>query len=394
MVILLQSLEMFKVLPFILIILLPCKNMQAQTQDSARGKIPKLVLGTDESLVLQGTKTAEKTDSLNHPEFKIGAYVSSYYAYYDDEIESNDFVQFPTLSPRNNQFALNMALVTLEYKSKFLRSNIGLHYGDVAESTWPANFKLIQEANAGFRIHEKLWFDAGFFKTHVGIESFQPRENITSSMSLVNYHEPYYFSGAKLTWYVGNQLSLQANVFNGYSNYSDNNANKIFNFSAVYSPNDRLSMTYNFLTSDESPSSEKRSHQRYYNNFYVSIVHRKFTVGLELNYGWQKNSLKADSTKPATVYSGLVVGKYQALKKHAVYARLENFSDPDQVLSSNVDIGNYINGLTAGYEFKPQKNAAFSIEWRRLESDNLIFKQGNYMLNQRNEFIVCLDLWF
>lgn len=394
MVILLGNLEMFKVLPFILIIILPCKSLQGQINDSVRTKSPKLVLGTDENPVLQGTKTAEKTDTLSHPEFKIGAYVSTYYAYYDDETEVNDFVQFPTLSPRNNQFALNMALITLDYKSKFLRSNIGLHYGDVAESTWPANFKLIQEANAGFRIHKKLWFDAGFFKTHVGIESFQPRENITSSMSLVNYHEPYYFSGAKLTWYVSDKLSLQANVFNGYSNYSDNNKNKIFNFSTVYTPGDKLSMTYNFLTSDESPSNEKQSHQRYYNNFYISFTQQKFTLGLELNYGWQKNSLKTDSTKHATVYSGLLVGKYQVFKKHAVYARLENFSDPDQILSTNVDIGNYINGLTAGYEFKPQKNAALSVEWRRLESDNLVFKQGNYILNQRNEFIVCLDLWF
>lgn len=156
MVILLGNLEMFKVLPFILIIILPCKSLQGQINDSVRTKSPKLVLGTDENPVLQGTKTAEKTDTLSHPEFKIGAYVSTYYAYYDDETEVNDFVQFPTLSPRNNQFALNMALITLDYKSKFLRSNIGLHYGDVAESTWPANFKLIQEANAGFRIHKNF----------------------------------------------------------------------------------------------------------------------------------------------------------------------------------------------------------------------------------------------
>jgi hypothetical protein len=369
----------------------------AQNIDSSAKKsvfLPKIAINTDSNLIFNGAKITREIDSLAHPELKIGGYVSTYYAIYDGETETNGLVQFPTLAPRNNQFALNMALITMEYKSKFLRGNIGLHYGDVAESTWPDNFKLIQEANAGFRIHKKLWFDAGFFKTHVGIESFQPRENITSSMSIVNYHEPYYFSGAKLTFYATSKLSLQANVFNGYSDYSDQNKNKIFNFSTVYNLNDNISFTYNFLTSDESPTSEKISRQRFYNDFYFTITKNKFTVGIEANYGTQRNSLKADSTKTASMYSGLIVAKYQFVKKVAVYGRLENFSDPDQILSTNVDIGKYINGTTVGVEYKPQKNAALSAEWRILESDNLIFKQGNKVLNQRKEFILCLDLWF
>ena len=372
--------------------LLFSQNTDSLTKN--RVVLPKILINTDSNLTFNGAKITSEIDNLLHPELKVGGYVSTYFAIYDDETENNGLVQFPTLAPRNNQFALNMALITMEYKSKFLRGNIGLHYGDVAESTWPANFKIIQEANAGFRIHKKLWFDAGFFKTHIGIESFQPRENITSSMSIVNYHEPYYFSGAKLSFYATSKLTVQANVFNGYSDYSDLNKNKIFNFSTVYNLNDNISLTYNFLTSDESPTSEKISHQRFYNDFYVTISKNKFTVGLEANYGTQRNSLKADSTKTASMYSGLIVAKYQFVKKVAVYGRLENFSDPDQILSTNVDIGKYINGTTVGVEYKPQKNAAFSLEWRILESDNLIFKQGNKILNQRNEFIVCLDLWF
>ncbi|MDO9000543.1 MAG: outer membrane beta-barrel protein [Bacteroidota bacterium] len=379
------------------IILLNSELFLAQNPDSLlknNSFFPEILLNADTNLTFNGAKITSQVDELTQAELKIGGYISTYYAIYDDEAESKGLVQFPTLAARNNQFALNMGLITMEYKSKFLRGNIGFHYGDVAESTWPANFKLIQEANAGFRIHKKIWFDAGFFKTHVGLESFQPRENITSSMSIVNYHEPYYFSGAKLTFYATSKLSLQANVFNGYSDYSDFNKNKVFNFSAVYSLNQNTSLTYNFLTSDESPTSEKTNHQRVYNNFYLTYSKNKFTLGLEANYGTQKNSLKSDSTKTATMYSGLIVAKYQLVKKTAVYGRVENFSDPDQILSTNVNIGKYINGTTLGVEYKPQKTAALSAEWRILESDNLIFKQGNKTLNQRNEFILCLDLWF
>jgi len=377
----------------LIISLLFLKNLSAQELDTTTNKL-KIIFEPDSNLVFSGTAINHHLKKLVYPEIKIGGYVSTYFAWYDDETKSNEFVQFPTLAPRNRQFALNMALLSMEYNSKNTRGNIGLHFGDVSQSIWPENFKFVQEANAGIKIFKKFWLDAGFFKTHIGLESFQPRENITSSMSILSYHEPYFFSGAKLTYLVNDKLTLQANVFNGYSDYSDQNDNKVFGFSTVYTMNDNFTLTYNLLSSDESPTAANKSYQRFYNNFYLLYTKNKVTFGLELNYGTQKNSLKTDTTKTASVYSGLIVAKYQLNSKIATYGRLENFSDKDQILSQTVDIGKYINGTTIGVEYKPQKNAAFSAEWRVLQSEKLIFKQGNYNLNQRNEFILCLDLWF
>ena len=377
----------------LIISLLFLKNLSAQELDTTTNKL-KIIFEPDSNLVFSGTAINHHLKKLVYPEIKIGGYVSTYFAWYDDETKSNEFVQFPTLAPRNKQFALNMALLSMEYTSKNTRGNIGLHFGDVSQSIWPENFKFVQEANAGIKFFKKFWLDAGFFKTHIGLESFQPRENITSSMSILSYHEPYFFSGAKLTYLVNDKLTLQANVFNGYSDYSDQNDNKVFGFSTVYTMNDNFTLTYNLLSSDESPTTANKSYQRFYNNFYLLYTKNKVTFGLELNYGTQKNSLKTDTTKTASVYSGLIVAKYRLNSKIATYGRLENFSDKDQILSQTVDIGKYINGTTIGVEYKPQKNAALSAEWRVLQSDKLIFKQGNYNLNQRNEFILCLDLWF
>ena len=369
------------------------KNLSAQEKDTTSDKL-KIIFEPDSNLVFSGAAINHHLKKLVYPEIKIGGYVSTYFAWYDDETKPNEFVQFPTLAPRNKQFALNMALLSMEYNSKNTRGNIGLHFGDVSQSIWPENFKFVQEANAGIKFFKKFWLDAGFFKTHIGLESFQPRQNITSSMAILSYHEPYFFSGAKLTYLVNDKLTLQANVFNGYSDYSDQNDDKVFGFSMVYTINDNFTLTYNLLSSDEAPATATKSHHRFYNNFYLLYTKSKFTFGLELNYGTQKNSLKTDTTKIASVYSGLIVAKYQLNSKIATYGRLENFSDKNQILSQTVDIGKYINGTTIGVEYKPQKNAALSAEWRVLQSDKLIFKQGNYNLNQRNEFILCLDLWF
>ena len=387
---------MKRILSFLIILLINYSFFAQNTDSLAKSHkiLKKISFNSDSDMVFNRSRIVFELDSLMHPELHIGGYVSTYYSTNDDDNLSNGFVQFPTLEPRKNQFSLNMALISMIYTSQNFRGNITLHYGDVPESSWPKTFNLIQEANGGFRIYKKLWFDAGFFKTHIGIESFQPRENITTSMSIVNFYEPYFLSGAKLTYYASSKLSLQLNVFNGYNEYLDDNKNKAFGFSAAYAVNKNISINYNVLTCDESPDSSLTKHQRVYNNLYSTLQYNKFTLGMEANYGMQKNSLKTDSTKTAFMYSGLIVAKYQLLKVLAPFARLETFNDPNKILTSNLDIGKYIRGVTFGLEFKPQKTVSLNAEWRLLESDNLIFRQGNKNLNQRNEFNLCLDLWF
>lgn len=371
-----------------------CLSAYSQQDSTTKPKKHRIIISADSSTVFKGNRIAEKEDTSLHHTIKIEGYVSSYYAHYSDENESVGFVQFPTMAPRNNQFGLNLAQVGLEYKSKLLRSNITLHYGDIPESVWPKTFNLIQEAHAGFRITKGLWLDAGFFRTHIGVESVQPRENVTSSMAVLTYYEPYYLSGAKLTYEVTPKLSLQINVFDGYNEYLENNKNKALGFSALYEVNDDIAITYNFLTCDETPDNVKTKHQRYFNNLYATLVFNKFSLGLEANYGWQNNSLSTDTTKIAPFYSGLAVAKYQFIKKLAAYARGEYFSDYNRVLTGTTNIGNYIKGTTVGFEYKLLKNSALSLEGRILESDNLIFKENNYNTNQRYEIIACLDVWF
>lgn len=354
----------------------------------------KLAIETDSNVVFTGTRIISKTDTNEFHKIELNGYVSSYYAHYSDEIENNGFVQFPTMAPRNDQFGLNMAQIGMEYHNQNLRSNITLHYGDIPETNWPKPFTLIQEAHAGVKLIKNLWLDAGFFKSHIGLESIQPRENVTSSMSVIDYYEPYYFSGAKLTYQLNSKLSLQINAFNGYNTYIETNRNKALGFSALYDVNDNISITYNLLSCDETADDVKTKHQRFYHNLYGTFKLNKLSLGVEANYGTQKNTQLTDTTKTASMYSGLLILKYQAIKKLAIYGRGEYFSDKNRVLTGKTDIGSYIYGATGGVEFKPIKNVALSAEYRLLQSENLIFKTDGYLTNQRDEYIICLDVWF
>jgi hypothetical protein len=369
-------------------------SLNAQADSLPKTKKHKLVLGNDSNVVFSGTRIVTKTDTGNIHKIELSGYVSAYYAHYSDETTNNGFVQFPTMAPRNNQFGLNLAQIGMEYHDQKVRGNITLQYGDIPETNWPKPFTLIQEAHVGVQLVKKLWLDAGFFKSHIGLESIQPRENITSSMSIIDYYEPYYFSGAKLTYQVNTKLSLQVNAFNGYNTYIETNKNKAIGFSALYDVNDNISITYNALSCDETPDNIKTKHQRFYHNLYGTFKLRKLSFGIEANYGTQKNSVLFDSTKTASMNSALIVLKYQAFKKVGIYGRAEYFSDKNKILTGNLNLGNYIYGGTIGLEFKPAKNVALSAEYRVLKCEKFIFKEKNYLTNQRDEIIFCLDVWF
>ena len=184
------------------------------------------------------------------------------------------------------------------------------------------------------------------------------------------------------------------NSFNSFNTITETNKDKLFGFSAVYDPNEKVSVTYNFLTGDESADKATRKQRRYYNNIYATIKLNKFIFALEANYGWQENSMLMDSSGTASLYSGLIVARYQYLKKSAVYVRGEYLSDPDAVVTGSLNFGENVMGTTIGLEYKPYKNVALSIEGRILQSDKTVFKENNFKTNQRYEGILCLDVSF
>lgn len=380
-------------LTYLFLVLAAVSGFSQSDTISPRKSRRKFIIGGDTSVLFTGTRIVDREDTSEIRQISIGGYVSSYYAHYSDDTNNGGFVQFPTMAARNNQFGLNMAQLSLSYRSTRVRSNVTFHYGDVPQSTWPTTFNLIQDAHAGIRLIRHLWLDAGFFRTHIGIESVQPRENITSSMAVASYYDPYYLSGAKLSYEIG-KFILQINAFNGYNTYIETNKNKALGFSAMYDPNDNISVTYNFMSCDETPDNVATKHQRFVNDLYASFKLGKLSFGVEANYIRQQHTLRSDTMQSATVLSGLLVAKYQLIKKLALYGRSEYFSDPDRVLTGALSIGQNIYGGTFGIEYKPLRNASISAETRLLQSSNLIFKQGTTLTNQRYEYSLTMDVWF
>lgn len=334
------------------------------------------------------------------PKLKFGGYVDAYYAWYRDSTGS-EFSRFATMSPRNNQLGLNMLYFSAQYSGEKARGTVGLHFGDIAMSSWDQRANLIQEANIGLRLHRKLWVDGGFFRTHIGVESIQPRENITASISIVDYFEPYFLSGVKLSFNATEKLLIQVQAFNGYNNFFENNRNKALGASIVYAPNDQSAITFNTILSDESPDTFPMARQRMYNNLYYVYHGKKVELGAEANFGFQTHSGLADSTTTGFIYSGLIVAKYK-FGKFGIYGRGEFYQDRDEVLTGPIEnpahqlVGINLLGGTVGVELKPISNAFLRLESRYLHTAGRgdIFYWNGSNLHYRLEIIAAMGVWF
>src|SRR5436190_19678341 len=176
--------------------------------------------------------------------FKISGYVDAYFAYYTDSVGVGEFQKFPSVSPRSNQVGLNTAQVTFQYDAEKVRGIATLHYGDIPLSTWSGTFNTIMEAHAGVRLCKKLWVDAGFFRTHVGTEGLLPRENITSSVSVNTFHEPYFESGVRLNYNPSEKFAINLMLLNGYNLFEDNNNKKSLGMLITYALDSSANIGY------------------------------------------------------------------------------------------------------------------------------------------------------
>ncbi len=332
---------------------------------------------------------------------QINGYLDTYYAYYSDSSNINGYAKFPTIAPRKNQISMNILQLSVKYNSNLFHGTITIFGGDCPKSSWSEHLNFIQEANIGFKIVKKLWLDAGFFRTHIGLESIQPRENMTMSLATTTYFEPYFLSGIKLTWQQSEKLAIQLNAFNSFNQFLETNKNKAVGFSVAYAPNKKISSSLSSIICDETSLNVVTKHLRLYNNLCVVYKDTKLIIGLEGNFGLQKNSVLVNFTKTAFVYSSLISMKYRFTPKWSSYVRGEFFNDKNEVLTGPVISDNHnivgvqIYGITHGYEFKPIPNSYFRVECRYLNNyhDNIFYIKSNPSYS-RFEFIAGLGLWF
>jgi hypothetical protein len=309
-------------------------------------------VGVAASIALAGAAPAQSvasTDSAAKADTAVsvsyGAFVDSYYAY-DFSRPKNLDRSFTTQAARHNEFNVNLAFVEAKLSATRLRGRVALQTGTSVQSNYsgeptigsvsgPSLSRFIQEAVAGYRINPNLWIDGGIFLSHIGMESFISRDNLTYTRSLSAEYTPYYESGAKLTWQASPRLTGTFVVMNGWQNISENNNDKAVGarLDLATTPNTTFSY-YNFVGEENATSM-----LRIFNGVGVKTTAiPRVTFQANGDYGVQDK----DGGGRSSWYSAGVIAKVQPTPAVGVSGRLETYRDPDQVI--------IVTGTEAGFK--------------------------------------------
>jgi hypothetical protein len=225
---------------------------------------------------------------------------------------------------------------------------------------------------------------------------------MTMSLATTTYFEPYFLSGAKLTWQQSEKLAIQINAFNSFNQFLETNKNKALGLSVAYSPSSKLTTSFSSIWCDESPENSSIKRNRLYSNLYAVYKSNRLIVGLEGNFGLQQHSVLNNPSATAFMYSSLLAIKYRVTSKWSGFVRGEVYSDPNEMLTGPVTNANHqyvgidLIGATGGIEFKPIPNSYVRFECRYLRTrsnEDIFYRNGNPS-NERLEFIAGIGLWF
>jgi hypothetical protein len=265
----------------------------------------------------------------------FGGFVDSYYAY-DFGRPVNFDRPFTTQAVRHNEFNVNLAYVEAIVTGGRVRGRLALQAGTSVQSNYagepaigsvsgPSLSRFIQEAVAGYQIAPTLWIDGGIFYSHIGMESWASRDNLTYTRSMSFDFTPAYESGVRLVWQATPKLSAHFHVVNGWQNISENNQDKAVGMRFDYAQSSSTTFSYYNFVGNEASSSRLRV----FNGVgFKSGLTSAFTLQGNVDYGTQQQAVTGSSSW----WSTALIGKLQVTPVVGVSGRVERYQDPDQVI--------------------------------------------------------------
>lgn len=308
-------------------------------------------------------------------EVKFGAFIDAYYAYDFNRPGTFDR-SFTTQPARHNEFNINLAYIEGKLEREKVHGRLALQAGTSVQNNYageptigsvsgPTLSRHIQEAYAGYRLGADTWIDAGIMLSHIGLESFISKDNLTYTRSLVADYTPYYQTGARLVTKFTDDLSAQLLVLNGWQNISENNPQKSVGTQLSYAFSPEFSVTYNTLFGKEFAF-------RHFHDLILKYNPSEYwNFAAQADIGFQEDSAVGGKAN----WNGLaLVAKRVLSPSVALVGRVERFADKKQVLIAATNGFSFKTwGASLGVDTTLDTNIWWRNEVRGYSAENEIF---------------------
>lgn len=342
------------------------------------------------------------TQAVTDTTLRFSGYTELYYGYSIPQRNNNSRPSFYYNHAKENQVALNIALLSFSVKRNFHRINTGVMIGDYAlknMASEPAHYRHLYEANVGFNLYKKWWIDFGIMPSHIGFESPIGKDSWTLSRSIVADNSPYYETGARLSYEHDKTIFVNIFALNGWQRIQGINGKSIpsSGLQFTYKPQSNITINYSGYYGYDTPDNNKL--WRIYHNAYIicdSLDHWGFIANVD--YGSQL--ISANSTSFFSWSSAQIIAKYYLNRRMRFVARLECFKDPHgfAVVNQNpyvISGKNVLYGASTNYDLLYTDKILLRIEYKHLYATEPYFRtaQNSYRLHD-NMITAAVCAWF
>lgn len=330
------------------------------------------------------------THCLSATEVKFGGFVDTYYAYDVNHPASQDR-DYTTQAVRNNEFNINLAYIDAKITGDRIRGRFALQTGTSVQSNYAGEptigsnsgssiSRFIQEGYAGYQVTPNWWIDAGIMLSHIGMESWISKDNLTYLRSLVADYSPYYQAGIRNEIKINDKWSAQILILNGWQNISENNSSKSIGMQLNYTPTSSLSFIYNNFIGHENGL-------RHFHDFIVKAnVSDFYTCGAQVDVGFQETNSQNHQW-----YGFSFINSFNLSPLVALNLRGEYYSDPHQAIINTQSSAPFkVWGASIGIDYKPIKNLLYRFETRSLLAQDAIFQSKSG--NKSNQTVLALSM--
>lgn len=317
----------------------------------------------------------------------ISGFVDAYLAITNNTSSPSD-IAFVTSPARNNEFAINLAIVDFSYSTDFVRTRFALQTGTYVElnySAEPQGLRIIHAAVVGCKLSDSLWIDAGIMPSHIGMESALSNQNINYSRSLMADYSPYYETGIKLTYKPCSNLSLSALVLNGWQNIAETNSHKAFGSQVVWNPDTNITMNWSTFVGNEQPDGSP-SQLRLFNDIYITYNINQIQLGASIDAGTQ-NSLQW--------YAAALQAKYSVTSSFAIAARAEIYADEHNIIVQTPNAEAFhVYGISANLDYTIVSGVLARLEGRIRNATTNIYTKQQLPANNQNLLVASIAYSF
>lgn len=239
---------------------------------------------------------------------------------------------------KEGQFQVGMAQIKFDYTHKKSEGVIDLafgpsadlaNYGNVTGPLGPTTSLAIKQAYFTCNPSEKFGITAGQFSTHIGFEYIDAPGNTNYSLSNLFSNGPFYHTGIKANFKVGEKLNFTAGILNNWDNLYDNNRYKTMMAQVAILPSEKCNTYINWIGGDEDnhpssgPGKNVRSFKQVFDLANYCQITEKFFFGINGTFGMYEN----DTTNSKT-WGGAALYTNYAFTKHVKLAlRIEHFDN-------------------------------------------------------------------